>query len=78
MTRGAAVPVSPINLLYTKLEVYNLLISLRKFSNIVLSILTFLSRFFEFCPHVLSNYLLTGYNLVISRDTSKKTDSIMI
>ncbi len=38
----------------------------------------FCQDFFEFCPHVLSNYLLTGYNLVISRDTSKKTDSIMI
>ena len=38
----------------------------------------FFSRFFEFCSHDSSNYLLTGYNLVISRDTSKKTDSIMI
>ena len=28
--------------------------------------------------NVLSNYLLTGHNLVISRDTPKKTDSIMI
>ena len=24
----------------------------------------FLSRFFEFCPHVLPNYLLTGFSII--------------